>query len=57
MYGVPFSLKSSIGRKVIFSSENSLLINSSSIPNSIICGFGVKGYIMALEAMKNILSK
>ena len=25
--------------------------------DGIICGFGVKGYIMALEAMKNILTK
>jgi len=29
----------------------------SKAANGIICGFGVKGYTMALEAMKNILSK
>ena len=29
----------------------------SKVATGIICGFGVKGYIMALEAMKNILSK
>ena len=29
----------------------------SKVATGIICGFGVKGYIMSLEAMKNILSK
>tara|TARA_B110001452_G_C15053771_1_gene367953 strand:- start:166 stop:606 length:441 start_codon:yes stop_codon:yes gene_type:complete len=29
----------------------------SSLASGIICGFGVKGYIMSLEAMKNILIK
>ena len=29
----------------------------SKVATGIICGFGVKGYIMALEAMKNLLAK
>ena len=29
----------------------------SNIASGIICGFGTKGYIMSLEAMKNILNK
>ena len=29
----------------------------SSLANGIICGFGVRGYIMSLEAIKNILIK
>ena len=29
----------------------------SKAATGIICGFGIKGYVMALEAMKNILSK
>ena len=29
----------------------------SKAATGIICGFGVKGYIMAIEAMKNILQK
>ena len=29
----------------------------SDIATGIICGFGTKGYIMSLEAMKNILIK
>jgi len=29
----------------------------SKAATGIICGFGVKGYIMALEAIKNILKK
>ena len=29
----------------------------SGVVNSVICGFGIKGYLLALEAMKNILLK
>jgi len=29
----------------------------SKVANGVICGFGAEGYIMALDAIKNILSK